>query len=190
MNSLIPLLFIVVLAVIYASMLKESSHRLLLLLGILVLVLVFCFITLWRRQTAESFIGAPVDYALGKCGGFDYSKVGGDITPKIGNYDGLLLGNTKLNNQILPRDKVAYFSPVGDAYGLNPEANESKLYPTVDGKKDSPHQMAMFAYNRVSPDCCPSTYSSDRGCVCMTAEQSDFINRRGNQKSYNGNPDM
>ena len=51
---------------------------------------------------------------------------------------------------------------------------------SVNGRKDGPKSMFMFAYNKYSPACCPSTYSTSRGCICMTDEQKKFINNRGN----------
>ena len=43
--------------------------------------------------------------------------------------------------------------------------------------------MFIFAYNKCSPECCPSTYSCDKGCVCTTKQQRKFINTRGNNRS-------
>ena len=210
MNPLIPLLFIVLLAVLYSGMIKDSANRLLVLLAILVAVLVFCFVILFKNNKKtgnESFIGgAPVDYVMGQtlvpgkadlavgCDGYDYNQAGkaGTIIPKTGFYDGLVLDPRMKNKdyKLLARTNVAYHSPVGDAYALNPDPVESANFPTVDGQPGSPKQLAIFAYNNVSPYCCPSTYSSDRGCVCMTPQQYNYINSRGYQKSYNGNPDM
>ena len=210
MNPLIPLLFIVLLAVLYSGMIKDSANRLLVLLAILVAVLVFCFVILFKNNKKtgnESFIGgAPVDYVMGQtlvpgkadlavgCDGYDYNQAGkaGTIIPKTGFYDGLVLDPRMKNKdyKLLARTNVAYHSPVGDAYALNPDPVETANYPTVDGQPGSPKQLAIFAYNNVSPYCCPSTYSSDRGCVCITPQQYNYINSRGYQKSYNGNPDM
>lgn len=211
MNPLIPLIFIVLLAVIYAGMIKDSTNRLMTLLAILVVVLVFCFVVLFKNRdnsnSSEGFVGgAPVDYVMGQtlvpgkadlaigCDGYDYNQAGkkGSIIPKTGFYDGLAL-DMKMKNadyKLLSRTNVAYHSPVGDAYALNPDPVESANYPTVDGQPGSAKQLSMFAYNNVSPYCCPSTYSTDRGCVCMTPQQYKYINTRGYQKSYNGNPDM
>jgi hypothetical protein len=222
LNPLIPLIFIVLLAVIYSGMIKDSANRLMVLLAILVAVLVFCFVILfkssdatgrrmglsqlWGSRPMEGYTGAPVDYVMGQtlvpgkadlavgCDGYDYNQAGkaGSIIPKTGFYDGLVL-DPKMKNKdykLLARTNVAYHSPVGDAYALNPDPVESANFPPVDGQPGSPKQLAMFAYNNVSPYCCPSTYSSDRGCVCMTPQQYNYINSRGYQKSYNGNPDM
>jgi len=140
--------------------------------------------------TRDGFVGAPIDYTLGKCGGLKYGNVA-DIATVTGNYDGLKLkGGVKPDYKILAADKVAYHSPVGDAYALNPDPYMTPTYAPIDGKLGSPRMMSMFAFNRSSPECCPSTFSSDRGCVCMSQAQRDFINSRGNQKHENGNPDF
>ena len=45
--------------------------------------------------------------------------------------------------------------------------------------------MFVFARNYVSPDCCPATYSTDRGCVCTTSAQRKLIGEtRGNNKNF------
>ena len=51
--------------------------------------------------------------------------------------------------------------------------------PTVDGRPRGPRSKFMFAYNQCRPECCPSTYSCDRGCVCTTPAQRRWLERRG-----------
>ena len=51
--------------------------------------------------------------------------------------------------------------------------------PTVDGEEGSPKSLFPFTFNKSSPDCCPSTFSTSTGCVCTTENQRRFINRRG-----------
>ena len=52
---------------------------------------------------------------------------------------------------------------------------------------DKPYEMAndnelfQFEGNRMSADCCPSPFSGDRGCVCLTnAQKKEFATRGGN----------
>lgn len=45
----------------------------------------------------------------------------------------------------------------------------------------------MFKYNQSKPECCPGTYSTSSGRVCLTQQQSDFINSRGNNRSTPSN---
>jgi hypothetical protein len=56
---------------------------------------------------------------------------------------------------------------------------------SIDGKSGSPSQMFMLAFNKVSPDCCPSVYSTSQGCVCMTDDQINWISQRGNNNRFN-----
>jgi hypothetical protein len=53
-------------------------------------------------------------------------------------------------------------------------------YPPFELGMDN---MFMFRDNQVKPECCPSTYSSDLGCVCSTPSQRTFINSRGNNRT-------
>lgn len=60
---------------------------------------------------------------------------------------------------------------------------------TVDGTKDqnAKRSMYMFSYNRCAPECCiDSPYSCDRGCVCMTPRQEEFLGQRGFNNGVNG----
>ena len=69
-------------------------------------------------------------------------------------------------------DKLNYMSPNSShmsEYVPNPDEN----VPEDVGNK------FMFNLNKCSPRCCPSTYSSDCGCVCISDKQRNYINRRG-----------
>ena len=57
--------------------------------------------------------------------------------------------------------------------------------PSVDGTQKSPKSLFMYAFNECRPECCPSTYSCDKGCVCTTEQQRKFINNRGIYNSVN-----
>jgi len=68
------------------------------------------------------------------------------------------------------------FLPQGTPLPLKNEMIYSEL------PKDS---MFIFAQSYASPDCCPSTFSTDRGCVCTTDFQRKYIGeQRGLNKSY------
>ena len=119
-------------------------------------------------------------------------------TPKTNTYssnmsklDGLCLttGNTddwmkSPSNLKLNSDK--------DLYNIQGHTNPNKPLlsdptslngPSIDGNNSSPHKLFMLANNKVSPDCCPSTYSTSNGCICSTKEQRDYIRKRGNNVS-------
>jgi hypothetical protein len=68
------------------------------------------------------------------------------------------------------------FLPQGTPLPLKNEMIYSDL------PKDS---MYIFANSYASPDCCPSTFSTDRGCVCTSDFQRKYIGeQRGLNKSY------
>jgi hypothetical protein len=69
-------------------------------------------------------------------------------------------------------------------------------YPSVDGSEDPnvPRSMFAFAYNKCDASCCPSPYTCNGGCVCMTDKQIDFMGKRGNNSAQRcvlkDNPDI
>ena len=76
------------------------------------------------------------------------------------------------------------YTPQGTPLPLKDQAKITTLplesnAPTVDGTNGAPKNMFMFAYNQCRPECCPSTFSCDHGCVCTTEQQRHFINSRG-----------
>ncbi len=100
--------------------------------------------------------------------------------PRMGPYDGLCVRNlSKVVDDLVPNDKlVNYFG--NQIPPQNVTSDNSVLSgPNVDGDKNSPQRLSMFANNYASLNCCPSTYSTDRGCVCVTKKQKDFLSRRG-----------
>ncbi len=68
------------------------------------------------------------------------------------------------------------FVPQGTPLPLKNEMTYTEL------PKDS---MFVFSRNISDPACCPATYSTDRGCVCTTAQQRKLIGQtRGNNKNF------
>jgi len=99
----------------------------------------------------------------------------------MGSYDNLKL-KTKCQdswrkepcNPPLKQGKI--FVPQGTPLPLKNEMIYSEL------PQDS---MFLFAKSYSHPSCCPSTYSTDRGCICTTPEQRKFVGeQRGNNKTY------
>jgi hypothetical protein len=44
------------------------------------------------------------------------------------------------------------------------------------------NEIFQFDGNKISADCCPSPFSTDRGCVCLTDKQiQEFASRGGNR---------
>ena len=49
----------------------------------------------------------------------------------------------------------------------------------------APNQMLVFETTEFKPECCPNTYTTSKGCACMSLDQYSFLSSRGQtQKSY------
>jgi hypothetical protein len=102
-------------------------------------------------------------------------------TGVLGSYDNLLLKTPCKDswrkppcNPPIKSDKL--WVPQGTPLPLKNEM----IYSDVP--EDS---MFLFARSYASPACCPSTFSTDRGCVCTTPEQRKYVGvERGNNKTY------
>jgi hypothetical protein len=57
--------------------------------------------------------------------------------------------------------------------------NQKKVDMSKFAQGEESGTLSMFAHNKFSPHCCPSTYSSDRGCVCITDAQKKQLQTRG-----------
>ena len=125
-----------------------------------------------------------------------------DMKESMGPYSNLLLkpegdSSWRHDPSNLPLYKPdTLFTPQGTPLPLKDESKITSLPfdsngSSVDGLAKSPKNMFMFAYNQCRPECCPSTFSCDRGCICTTAQQRHFINSRGTpQLTKRGNPDI
>lgn len=52
--------------------------------------------------------------------------------------------------------------------------HNEKPYPYIDD---------IFKKTRFSLECCPSVYSTDRGCACLTIDQQQGFANRGNNRN-------
>lgn len=72
---------------------------------------------------------------------------------------------------------VAGYNGTPPLLGSEPKPVSEKPY---DMANDS--ELYQFESNKMSADCCPSPFSGDRGCVCLTDKQmSEFASRGGNR---------
>ena len=100
----------------------------------------------------------------------------------IGSYDNLRLETNcgeswKSPPCNPPKKSNLMFLPQGTPLPLKNEMIYSEL------PKDS---MFIFANSYSSPDCCPSTFSTDRGCVCTSEITDKYIGEmRGKNQTYN-----
>jgi hypothetical protein len=60
--------------------------------------------------------------------------------------------------------------------------SEPKPVPEKPYDMSNDQELFQFQDNRISADCCPSPFSSDTGCVCLTdAQMKQFESRGGNK---------
>lgn len=87
----------------------------------------------------------------------------------------------------MPLDMQATSGSVGVAgYNGTPPllGSEPKPVPERPYELANDQQLFQFEGNRMSADCCPSPFSGDRGCVCLTDKQlADFSSRGGNRST-------
>lgn len=89
-------------------------------------------------------------------------------------------GNLKQPCNVPLLKQVDITSPVGEDIPLSSDP-VSYSFPHVDGTPNSPQSLFMLSHNQSSFACCPSTFSDDRGCVCLTqAQRNMFAGRGGN----------
>jgi hypothetical protein len=87
----------------------------------------------------------------------------------------------------MPLDMQAVEGAVGVAgYNGTPPLLGSEPKPLSEKPYDMTGDANLFEFdnNPVGPECCPSPFSSDRGCVCLNPEQiRRFETRAGNRAS-------
>lgn len=77
----------------------------------------------------------------------------------------------------LDMEPVAGYTGTSPILGSEPKPVSEKPYDMANDQ-----ELFQFEGNRISADCCPSAFSTDRGCVCLTdAQLKDFANRGGNR---------
>lgn len=74
---------------------------------------------------------------------------------------------------------VAGFNGTPPLLGSEPKPLSERPYEMAND-----NELFQFEGNRMSADCCPSPFSGDRGCICLTDKQvREFETRGGNRSS-------
>jgi hypothetical protein len=90
-------------------------------------------------------------------------------------------------NELIPKKQLTVFQGVtaNNIPVKSIEYENDEMKPSVDGSSDGPRSLFMFAYNKVSPECClgerSGGYSTNGGCVCITDKQKQYYSE--NSKS-------
>ena len=119
---------------------------------------------------------------------------GGEIKEKsvaeqlsMGPYDGICLktGNEEYwmkspgDTNLIPDEQLYSYLGSQGPVKMRLSDQSALMGPPIDGVKGSAEKKFMFANNKSSLACCPSTFSTSTGCVCSTKNQRDFIASRG-----------
>jgi hypothetical protein len=51
------------------------------------------------------------------------------------------------------------------------------------GQSDDSNKLMYLVDNKVSDSCCPSSFNTDTGCVCLTGDQKNFMASRGGNRA-------
>lgn len=51
------------------------------------------------------------------------------------------------------------------------------------GQPDDSNKLMYLVENKVSDSCCPSSFNTDTGCVCLSSEQKNFMASRGGNRA-------
>jgi len=73
---------------------------------------------------------------------------------------------------------VSGYSGTPPLLGSEPKPVSAKPYEMANDQ-----ELFQFEGNRMSPDCCPSPFSGDTGCVCLTDKQRKEFGSRGGNRS-------
>jgi hypothetical protein len=122
------------------------------LLGLILLVAAALMLSrsrIMRGPTPEGF----ASYYLENAGGAK------DAAEKVGPFDGVKLT-----------------CPGGGSEWKCNTPNEPMRGPAF---KPGPDSLFIFKNNQCKPECCPSSYACDGGCVCTTPDQRQEIAGRG-----------
>jgi hypothetical protein len=79
----------------------------------------------------------------------------------------LLFSTSDVKEGFFPSEKIPFDMSDYDPVNGNPEGSS----------------LSMFERNVISPDCCPSTYSTSNGCVCLTKDQLEQMRSRGGNRT-------
>ena len=105
----------------------------------------------------------------------------------MGPYDGICLktGNQDYwmkspdNTSLLSNEDLYSYLGSQGPVKMRLSDQSDLVGPPIDGVKGSATKQFMFANNKTSPLCCPSSFSTSTGCLCTTENQRDFIAARG-----------
>ena len=147
------------------------------------------------EATAQDFV-KPLNINSNKVDKDGGEGVANPLVSKMsmGPYDGICFktGNKEYwmkspdNTSLVPNDTLYSYLGSQGPVKMRLSDQSALIGPPIDGVKGSAEKMFMFANNKTSLACCPSTFSTSTGCVCTTENQRDFVASRGVLPAYEG----
>ena len=58
----------------------------------------------------------------------------------------------------------------------------SPILSGLPSQSDSENQLMLMVGNKVDPECCPSAFNTDTGCVCLTDQDKSLFSHRGGNR--------
>ena len=107
--------------------------------------------------------------------------IGSTLLCNCMRYEGMTNMNSASNSAELAGSYMTDHTPSESGYKSALQrlaGNKGGPVPLPKGEK------LIFATDKSSPSCCPSTYSTSTGCVCATDEQMMYLNERGGNRTY------
>jgi hypothetical protein len=57
------------------------------------------------------------------------------------------------------------------------------LSNALPSEADKTNELMFLVGNKVDPDCCPSAFNTDTGCVCLSEQDRDLMGHRGGNRA-------
>ena len=169
MNSLLPLLILLILGVIYVGTSGDNNS----LIGIFAIIIALLFFFMIENQYKVEQFQSDIN----TCGYNDPRNENlrwNQVQQKLGRNDLRNYNHISLQND---PDPAQNYPQVSEVVHTTPPGEDIKQ------RNPSPDNMFVFAHNQSHPDCCPATYSDSRGCICTTQQQRNYINKRGGNRT-------
>ena len=130
------------------------------------------------QATGEGFVGHMAKQE--KKEGFKEKKEGfKEKKEGFTSYSGNPAGAKTVYQPMGPFDGVKLETGNGSEWRYT-KPNEPLNGPEVEMGPDS---LFMFKNNQCKPECCPSSFACDGGCVCTTPDQRQVIATRGGNRT-------
>lgn len=145
-------------------------------------------------STCQGYNGYKVDKETGnwvsensKCEDSKYNNMDNAFS-NTGFYKKCSQPNYLCDKDLLNKEKVIVNmpnSPQSVDVNMNYSSDEAPSVTCDKNDKDNRSKF-MLSLNKVHPACCPSQFSTSRGCVCMNDNQLNCLTNRGSSEE-NGN---